>query len=245
MAKNDKDNGGSYEPDAFDNPPKGPSGVHRGNRSLAARLTPFVVVVLVAALAGFVAWGFFSGEVNQISWPWSSSSSSAQGSSDSSSSSSAKKKAAAKKKAQEEAAKKKAEEQSTTDQSDQSDQQSTTGQSDQQSTTDQQTDGQSQQTDADQQAQQAAQPNKATSVRVVNGTRTSGYAASKKSTLDAAGYTNVVAANPTGNLPSATVVWYQSETDKATAEDVAAKLGISNVQQASGIAAPVVVVLLN
>ena len=40
----------SYEPDSFDNPPKGPVGVHRGARSVMARLCPFIVVILVAAL---------------------------------------------------------------------------------------------------------------------------------------------------------------------------------------------------
>ena len=37
----------SYEPDSFDNPPKGPVGVHRGARSAVARLCPFIVVILV------------------------------------------------------------------------------------------------------------------------------------------------------------------------------------------------------
>ena len=35
----------SYEPDSFDNPPKGPVGVHRGARSVMARLCPFIVVM--------------------------------------------------------------------------------------------------------------------------------------------------------------------------------------------------------
>lgn len=46
----------SYEPDSFDNPPKGPVGVHRGARSVMARLCPFIVVILVAALCGVGAW---------------------------------------------------------------------------------------------------------------------------------------------------------------------------------------------
>ncbi|MCH4175342.1 MAG: LytR C-terminal domain-containing protein, partial [Bifidobacterium sp.] len=87
--------------------------------------------------------------------------------------------------------------------------------------------------------------NKATSVRVINGTGTSGYAATKKAVLTQAGYSNVVADNPTGTLPSASVVWYQNETDKATAENVASTLGISTVSQISNISAPVVVVLMN
>jgi hypothetical protein len=87
--------------------------------------------------------------------------------------------------------------------------------------------------------------NKATSIRVINGTGTSGYAARKKTVLTQAGYSNVVAGNPSGTLPSSSVVWYQNETDKATAENVASSLGISAVSQASSISAPVVVVLMN
>jgi hypothetical protein len=87
--------------------------------------------------------------------------------------------------------------------------------------------------------------NKATSIRVINGTGTSGYAAQKRSVLLQSGYTNVVADNPTGTLPSSSVVWYQNETDKATAENVASSLGISTVSQISNISAPVVVVLMN
>ena len=51
--------------------------------------------------------------------------------------------------------------------------------------------------------------------------------------------------NPTGTVPTQTVVWYQNETDKATAEDVAQTLGITNVEQSDGLVTPIVVVLLN
>lgn len=40
------------------------------------------------------------------------------------------------------------------------------------------------------------------------------------------------------------MVWYQNETDAATAKDIAVTLGISDVRQMSGISAPVVVVLM-
>lgn len=243
MAKRDRkrDNGESYEPDVFDNPPSGPAGVHRGNTSLASRLVPFAIVVLVAALCGFTAWGFFSGEVNNITWPWSSHSttqSAADASSESKSSSS------------DSTASSDSSDSSKSDSSASKD--SSSDSSSKQDSSDQQTsDAQAQQDEAakqqaaQQQAEVAAQPNKAAEVRVVNGTRTSGYATSRKNTLNAAGYTNVVAANPSGSLPSSTVVWYQSESDKATAENVASTLGISNVQQASGISAAIVVVLMN
>lgn len=210
----------SYAMDEFDNPPKGPAGVHRGRRSAAARYTPFVVVVVVAALCGFLAWGVLSGEFNKVHWPWSPASSQT---SSKTSTTTAKKKAAekkaAEKKQQEEAAKKQQEEEAAKKQQEEE--------------------------TAKQQQEQAAQVDRSLSVRVINGTGISGYAATKQSVLNQAGYANVAAANPSGTLPDATVVWYQNDADKATAEDVANALGISNVQQTSGLGASIVVILLN
>lgn len=211
----------SYAMDEFDNPPKGPAGVHRGRRSAAARYTPFVVVVVVAVLCGFLAWGVLSGEFNKVHWPWSPASS--QTSSTTAKKKAAEKKAAAKKAAekqqQEEAAKKQQEEEAAKKQQEEE--------------------------AAKQQQEQAAQVDRSLSVRVINGTGISGYAATKQSVLNQAGYANVAAANPSGTLPDATVVWYQNDADKATAEDVANALGISNVQQTSGLGASIVVILLN
>ena len=210
----------SYAMDEFDNPPKGPAGVHRGRRSAAARYTPFVVVVVVAALCGFLAWGVLSGEFNKVHWPWSPASSQT---SSKASPTTAKKKAAekkaAEKKQQEEAAKKQQEEEAAKKQQEEE--------------------------AAKKQQEQAAQVDRSLSVRVINGTGISGYAATKQSVLNQAGYANVAAANPSGTLPDATVVWYQNDADKATAEDVANALGISNVQQTSGLGASIVVILLN
>lgn len=210
----------SYAMDEFDNPSKGPAGVHRGRRSAAARYTPFVVVVVVAALCGFLAWGVLSGEFNKVHWPWSPASSQT---SSKTSTTTAKKKAAekkaAEKKQQEEAAKKQQEEEAAKKQQEEE--------------------------AAKQQQEQAAQVDRSLSVRVINGTGISGYAATKQSVLNQAGYANVAAANPSGTLPDATVVWYQNDADKATAEDVANALGISNVQQTSGLGASIVVILLN
>lgn len=210
----------SYAMDEFDNPPKGPAGVHRGRRSAAARYTPFVVVVVVAALCGFLAWGVLSGEFNKVHWPWSPASSQT---SSKASTTTAKKKAAekkaAEKKQQEEEAKKQQEEEAAKKQQEEE--------------------------AAKKQQEQAAQVDRSLSVRVINGTGISGYAATKQSVLNQAGYANVAAANPSGTLPDATVVWYQNDADKATAEDVANALGISNVQQTSGLGASIVVILLN
>ena len=211
----------SYAMDEFDNPPKGPAGVHRGRRSAAARYTPFVVVVVVAALCGFLAWGVLSGEFNKVHWPWSpaSSQTSSKTSSTTAKKKAAEKKAAEKKQQQEEAAKKQQEEEAAKKQQEEE--------------------------AAKKQQEQAAQVDRSLSVRVINGTGISGYAATKQSVLNQAGYANVAAANPSGTLPDATVVWYQNDADKATAEDVANALGISNVQQTSGLGASIVVILLN
>lgn len=213
----------SYAMDEFDNPPKGPAGVHRGRRSAAARYTPFVVVVVVAALCGFLAWGVLSGEFNKVHWPWSPASSQT-----SSKTSTAKKKAAKKKAAEKKAAEKKQQEEAAKKQ-----------QEEEAAKKQQEEDA------AKQQQEQAAQVDRSLSVRVINGTGISGYAATKQSVLNQAGYANVAAANPSGTLPDATVVWYQNDADKATAEDVANALGISNVQQTSGLGASIVVILLN
>ena len=216
----------SYAMDEFDNPPKGPAGVHRGRRSAAARYTPFVVVVVVAALCGFLAWGVLSGEFNKVHWPWSPASSQT---SSKTSSTTAKKKAAEKKAAEKKAAEKKQQQEEAAKK--QQEEQAAKKQQEEEA--------------AKQQQEQAAQVDRSLSVRVINGTGISGYAATKQSVLNQAGYANVAAANPSGTLPDATVVWYQNDADKATAEDVANALGISNVQQTSGLGASIVVILLN
>ena len=209
----------SYAMDEFDNPPKGPAGVHRGRRSVVARYAPFVIVVVVAALCGFMAWGLLSGEFNKVHWPWSPASSQTSSKTSAKTTTADKKKAAEKKAAAKKAAEKKQQEEAA----------------------------KKQQEDeaAKQQQEQAAQVDRSLSVRVINGTGISGYAATKQSVLNQAGYANVAAANPSGTLPASTVVWYQNDADKATAEDVANALGISNVQQTAGLGASIVVILLN
>ena len=227
MARTDKTTYEEYAKDVFDNPPQGPLGVHRGPRSLAARLTPYVAVVLVAALCGVAAWGLFSGEAAKIRFPWQSSSSvqASDGQSDSDAKNDADADADA----------------------------GTSANTDDDASADGGTDGADASadgsTDAEQQTQTTVEPqsavNKGTSVRVVNAAGINGYAAQKAAILQSAGYTSVEAANPTGSVPSYTVVWYQNETDKATADDVAAALGISAVERVDGISAPITVVLLN
>lgn len=65
MAK-DKETYDSYAKDVFDNPPAGPVGVHRGARSAGARMTPFLIVLLVVALVGVGTWGVLSGMFSDV-----------------------------------------------------------------------------------------------------------------------------------------------------------------------------------
>lgn len=225
MAKQDKETYDSYEKDVYDNPPAGPMGVHRGARSAASRAMPYVIVIIVALLAGLLFWSIYSGEINNLKMPWSSQESSTTANSDASKSSEST-----------------SESQSDTKSSDEADASNTDSSADAQQNDDAQSDQNSDQTD-NATPQQAV--NTGTEVRVVNATNITGYAQSKADVLTQAGYTSVSASNPTGNVPSQTVVWYQNETDKATAENVAQTLGISNVQQSDGLVTPIVVVLLD
>lgn len=224
MAKQDKETYDSYEKDVYDNPPAGPMGVHRGARSAASRAMPYVIVIIVALLAGLLFWGVYSGEINNLKMPWSSQESPTTSSAEKSKSGESKSKS-------------------------QSD--SASGNKTDASNAGSSTDSQQNDQNADQNAEQAdnatAQQvvNTGTEVRVVNATNITGYAQSKADVLVQAGYTSVSASNPTGNVPSQTVVWYQNETDRATAENVAQTLGISNVQQSDGLVTPIVVVLLD
>lgn len=217
MARKDRNTDESYAQDVFDNPPQGPIGVHRGNRSIASRLVPFLIVIIVAAVGGVGTWAAMSGEGAKLFSSGSSASSSSSPSAKSTASASASASA-----------------------SDTASASASASES------------------ASESASASASPSESTSspassssvnlsaqVRVVNGTRKTGYAAKQAAVLTGAGYTNVVAANPSGSLPSASVVWYQNESDLATAQDVAAKLGISNVSKVTNLSAPVVVVLMN
>lgn len=61
MARNDDHKYESYPKDSFDNPPTGPVGVHNGRRSWPVRLTPYAIVIVVAAAVGVLFWSAFSG----------------------------------------------------------------------------------------------------------------------------------------------------------------------------------------
>ena len=232
MAKQDKETYDSYEKDVYDKPPAGPMGVHRGARSAASRAMPYVIVIIVALLAGLLFWGVYSGDINNLKMPWSSQESPTTSSAEKS------KSGESKSKSQSDSA--------SGDKTDASNADSSTDSQQNDQNTDQNADQNAEQ-NAEQADNATAQQvvNTGTEVRVVNATNITGYAQSKADVLVQAGYTSVSASNPTGNVPSQTVVWYQNETDKATAENVAQTLGISNVQQSDGLVTPIVVVLLD
>ena len=210
----------SYAPDEFDNPPAGPVGVHRGPKSLWSRMVPYVVVLVVAAVCGLAVWTLTSGFLENGKLPWQSDSSSVSSSSTSATVESPSA-AASSSSASSDAASGAAETSSP------SATESSSG--------------------ASASASSSPVVNKSAKITVINGTSRNGYAAKNVTTLANAGYTNASAANPQNRstLPDESTVWYQNETDKATAEDVASKLGIDNVAQSSGISTPIVAVLMS
>ncbi|MDD6461677.1 MAG: LytR C-terminal domain-containing protein [Bifidobacteriaceae bacterium] len=225
MAENEH----KYPADEFDNPPSGPIGMHRGNRSLAVRLIPYLVTIVVAVLLGLLAWAFFSGAFNSRTDTTAAASSSAaqtSSASDASSSSDA----------------------TSTDASadaSSSDATSDTASADESSTDSASVSESPSDSSSSADASSSAAANTAAQIIVYNGSGVTGAAASNAQTLQNAGYSNVTATNPTdyNSLPSATTVWYRTEADLATAQDVAAKLGVSQVVQASNISSDVAVVL--
>ena len=216
MARNNQDTYASYQRDEFDNPPQGPVGAHRGKTSLASRIMPYFIVVIVAALVGALAWGVYSGEASHIRMPWSTSASS-----------SAPKAKSAAPSAKDKTDTDKTDTPSTSASPSQKDSESPEASSSPSSSALQQT------------------VNKNTAIVVTNATSISGHAAQRASALTQNGYASVSSRNASGQIPSATVVMYQNEVDKATAQDVANTLGISLVEQVPTIAGPVVVVLLD
>lgn len=190
--------------DEFDNPPRGPVGVHRGPKSLGVRALPYLIVVLLAVVCGLGVWAGVSGIL-----PW-------QQQKPASTSQVIKKPSARKDPTSTPSEKKEATPAPSTPA----------------------------QTPSQTPSTPAPVVDKNTQVLVVNGTRTSGYAASKRQVLVNAGYGAVTASNPTGGLPTANVVRYQNEADKATAQDVANQLGIAQVEQSAAAGSPIEVVLV-
>ncbi|MDO4913341.1 MAG: LytR C-terminal domain-containing protein [Bifidobacteriaceae bacterium] len=234
MARFNKSAYESYKKDVFDEPPVGPIGVHRGKKSLLSRIMPYIVVILVAVITGLGSWLYFSGEYANIHWPWQGSTTSEVSSSNDTG------RGTALHSTSENGGEGSSSSGAETGSNSGSASNSGSGSSESDSSSSSSNDSSS----SSQTTTTQAAANKNTAIRVVNGTSRAGYAATNAAKLQASGYTNVTAANPSGSTPSSSVVWYQSESDKATAQEVANILGISSVEQADGISSPVVAVLM-
>ncbi|RYQ01852.1 LytR C-terminal domain-containing protein [Bifidobacterium pseudolongum] len=224
MARKDTEQYQSYEKDAFDNPPEGPVGVHRGNRPMIVRVTPFIIVLVAAVAAGVLFWSIFSGEAanmfNRRSEQTQTTAQTSQGSSSSSA------------------------DESASGTASQSSQSATAGESTSAEGTPSQTPSESE--SAQSTPEESQQINTNAQITVINGTGVSGYANDRAGVLQNQGFTNVSAANPdaTTVLPAQTVVYYQNEADLATAQQVANALGIATVEQSTSIGTPIQVVLM-
>ena len=222
MARKDTEQYQSYEKDAFDNPPEGPVGVHRGNRPMIVRVTPFIIVLVAAVAAGVLFWSIFSGEAanmfNRRSEQTQTTAQTSQGSSSSSA------------------------DESASGTASQSSQSATAGESTSAEGTPSQTPSESE--SAQSTPEESQQVNTNAQITVINGTGVSGDASEWAAALQGQGFTNVTPANPdaTTVLPAQTVVYYQNEADLATAQQVANTLGLATVEQSATIGVPIEVV---
>lgn len=224
MARKDTEQYRSYEKDAFDNPPEGPVGVHRGNRPMIVRLTPFVIVLVAAVAAGVLFWSIFSGEAaNMFNRRSEQTQTTAQTSQVASSSSA---------------------DESASGTASHSSQSASASESTSAEDTPSQTPSESESVQST--PEESQQVNTNAQITVINGTGVSGLANDRAGVLQNQGFTNVSAANPdaTTVLPAQTVVYYQNEADLATAQQVANALGITTVEQSASIGTPIQVVLM-
>ncbi|RYQ02506.1 LytR C-terminal domain-containing protein [Bifidobacterium pseudolongum] len=241
MARKDTEQYQSYEKDAFDNPPEGPVGVHRGNRPMIVRVTPFIIVLVAAVAAGVLFWSIFSGEAanmfNHRSEQTQTTAQTSQGSSSSSADESASGTAS-------QGSSSSSADESASGTASQSSQSATAGESTSAEGTPSQTPSESE--SAQSTPEESQQVNTNAQITVINGTGVSGYANDRAGVLQNQGFTNVSAANPdaTTVLPAQTVVYYQNEADLATAQQVANALGIATVEQSTSIGTPIQVVLM-
>ncbi|KAA8830274.1 LytR C-terminal domain-containing protein [Bifidobacterium tissieri] len=210
-----------YPADDFDKPEQGPVGLHRGPRSFGARALPYLIVIIVAVLCGLGVFVWLSGT---DLLPGSGSSSSVSQSAEASESASA---------SQTESPSESASSSDTTSASPSEGESSSADASPSESTS------------PSESASPEATVDRSSTVTVLNGTRTSGLASRRAATLTSAGYTSVGTGNANrGSLPSTSTVWYRDASDLATAQDVAAQLGISQVAQSQNIDTQITVVLM-
>lgn len=220
MARNNQNV--SYTPDAFDEPPEGPIGVHRGNPAWYAVILPYFVALIVAAVVGVLVWAIASGEISHLPLPWNHQLQLSQSASPS--------------KTSENKKSVKSDEDKSSEGEDDDDNKSEENKSDRKDA------GDSKDNSANDSKTQTSL-DKSVAVKVLNATKISGHAAAGADKLKQAGYANVTAGNPTGKVPGESVVWYKDDSQKAAAEDIAKTLGISAVENEKQIVSPIVVVL--
>ena len=90
----------------------------------------------------------------------------------------------------------------------------------------------------------SSEPDHGAVIQVLNGTGTQGFAGQQAQILNQAGYAGTSAANADGWTTQTSTVFYEDPRMEGTAKDIAAKLGISNVRQESGLGDPDIVVIL-
>lgn len=230
----------SEHEDEFENPQPGPAGLHRGQRGVMARLAPYLIVLIVAVACGVGAFVWLSGFGGQNQTRFNASTSQ--------SASSSAKKDSDKKAEEDKTDSNKSDDSDSAADSDSATKQDANSDANSNANTQTETQNKTDQSSTDSQSieQQQQAADHSTAITVYNGTRISGYAAKSAQKLTTSGYSNVNPTNPRdrSTLPTANTVWYRSDADRVTAEDVAKQLGISNVVQANGIETPVAVVLM-
>ena len=213
----------SYTPDVFDEPPEGPVGVHRGNPAWYAVILPYFVAIIIALLAGLLVWAIGSGEISHLPLPWNNSHQSSKSTT---------------------IIKKSHTDKSDGKDEDKSDDADTDEDEDasakQKSNKDKSADDTK---DADSKSDSTTSVDKSATVKVINATNIAGYAAKNADKLKQSGYANVTAGNPSGKVPSESVVWYKDDSQKAAAQDIAKTLGITAVENEKEIVSQIVVVL--
>jgi cytoskeletal protein RodZ len=254
MARKSSIESGSGFHDEFENPPAGPIGLHRGNRSMWVRVAPYIITVVIAVVLGLGVWLYVSGKgatLLGLGHPQTSSSVSATSSSRSSLHQSAKNDRSAKKSTASQSAGSSSDSSAQQGTKNDSDAHKSADQSHQQNQADQ--NGQNNQNDQNKDQHNNATPaaDHSASILVYNGlsaakygSSRNGYANSQAQTLKNAGYTNVTAQTKSGYIPPSNVVWYANDADRGTAQDVASKMGIQAVSKMNLTDAKIEVVLV-
>ena len=222
--------------DEFDTPAAGPIGLHRGKRSLGARLMPYIIVFIIAALCALLAWGFLSGNIQALfggsARPVVTASQMRE----------------AVRHRTDNKSDSKADSSSKSSSSDSTSTQSSKTTSDDYTTA--KSDSAKSDTKSSEKKDSTAQSvNHVQQVTIFNALPANaadrdGFAGRQASILTNAGYTNVQASVMSVGMPQQNTVWYRDSADEATARDVAAKFGITSVAQKADLREPIAAVFV-